>query len=116
MDFRQVHGKPCQEDVHDVVDDHELDADSPELGRTEELAPRSNGFLQGISRTAFVDVSGFLRIDIGAVCRIVAGEAVPYPGQGDADDTEDDEDGVPAEEAHEGDCSDGTDDGAEEGA
>ena len=52
--------------------------------------PGSDGFLQGVSRTAFVDVRCFFRIDIGAVCRIVAGEAVPYPGQGDADETEDD--------------------------
>ena len=116
MNFSQVHGQPCQEDVHDVVDDHELDADSPELGRAEELMPGSDGFLQGISRTAFVDVCCFFSIDIGTVCRIVAGEAVPDPGQGDADETEDEEDSVPAEEAHEGDRCDRADDGAEEGS
>lgn len=77
--------------------------------------PGSDGFLQGFSRTAFVDVCSFFSIDIGTVCRIVAGEAVSYPGQGDADETEDDEDGVPAEEPHESDRCDRADDGAEEG-
>ena len=114
--FRQVQGQPGQEDVHDVVDDHELNADGPELGRAEEFAPRGDAFLFTGSGAAFGDMSVFGFVDVGAVSRVIVGVFVPYPGQDDADEAEDDEYGVPAHGGHEGDCNGRADDGAEEGA
>ena len=111
----QVERQPCEEYVHDVVDDEELDAQCPELTGTEKTAPGSRFLFCG-EAASFIDECCFFLIDIRAVLWIVLRIAVPDPGEDASCQTEDDEDSMPAKSGDESDGNHRADDGSEESA
>ena len=100
MHLHEVHRQPCQEYVHDIVGNQELNAQSPELGRTQQLAPRSNLFFTGCFHTAFVDVSQLCFINVRTVLRIISNIFMPSPSQEQTNYTETEEYMMPAKGCH----------------
>lgn len=106
VNFSQVHGRAYARKTATIrcsADDYELDADSPEeLSRADNL--RQERRLSGSAERPSSLMYAALSIDMGTNlpdCFGMGGAILS--GQGDADETEEDEDGAPAEELHESD-------------